>query len=117
MLRAMTRRTPFLRCLAIAWASLQLMLPGVTAIADGFASSQGASAAVSHVESGSTASCPEIHGVDCAVCRYLSNTASTIPAAPAWRECAVGQAAPVGVDREQADAARSRAQSRAPPVV
>lgn len=113
----MTGRTPVLRCLAIAWASLQLMLPGVTAIADGIASSQGASAVVSHVESASTASCPEIHGVDCAVCRYLSNAASTVPSVPGWRECAVERAAPIGVDRAQADAARSRAQSRAPPAV
>ena len=113
----MTRRTPFLRYLTIVWASLQLVLPGVTAIADGIASAQGATAAVSHVESTSTAGCPEIHGVDCAVCRYLSNTAPTVPAAPAWRDCGVERAGPIGVDRARANAARSRAQSRAPPAV
>jgi len=58
------------------WATLQLASHGVSAIADGKFASENASQGVAHVESTTTASCPVVHSPDCAVCRFLSGSAS-----------------------------------------
>jgi hypothetical protein len=71
----MTRRTPLLRFLALLWAGIQLATPAFGSLADArFAAAAGDP--VAHVESTTLATCPVIHPPDCAVCRYLSGTAS-----------------------------------------
>ena len=77
MVSGMSRRRTT-RCLALVWAIVQLLSPGVSAIADGRLAQDNATAPV-HVEATGTATCPEVHSPDCGVCRYLS-TGGEIPA-------------------------------------
>lgn len=117
MLRPMTKRTPAVRCLAILWATLQLASPGAIAIADGRASEQGASAAFSHIESSTTSSCPEIHGVDCALCRYVSNAAAAVPSPSRWYVLSVELPRPGLVRVALVAASRALPHGRAPPTI
>ncbi|MEX2152744.1 MAG: hypothetical protein WD825_05345 [Gemmatimonadaceae bacterium] len=78
----MSRRTAFVRCLALFWAVLQVASPGFSAIADGRLATEAASGASTHVESKTTASCPAVHPPDCGICRYLSGSASDPAPAP-----------------------------------
>jgi hypothetical protein len=117
MLRFMRKRTPAVRFVALLWAALQLASPGVSAIADGIAAGQSASASLSHVESTTTSSCPEIHAVDCAVCRYLSNAAAAVPGSSGWLELSVILPR-VALERaSRVAAARSFPRGRAPPTL
>jgi len=68
----MRRRTPFVRCLALFWAALQVASPGFSVIADGRLAIETVSGAGTHVESKTTASCAAVHPPDCGICRYLS---------------------------------------------
>jgi hypothetical protein len=113
----MTRRAPFVRFFAILSAALQLASPGAATIADAVASAKGGFAALSHVESTTTSSCPAVHGVDCGICRFLSNTAVADPATPAWFELALDLPCPE-VERSAPRAAKhSLPHGRAPPTL
>src|SRR5687768_10378370 len=79
MLHLVNRRAPFVRFLAVLWATLQLASPGLTAIADGNSASLSFADAASHVEATGSESCPLPHSPDCAVCRYLSSGAAASP--------------------------------------
>lgn len=72
MVQPMSRRGTWARGIALIWATLQLVSPGVSAIADGTLALESASAPLVHVEATGSASCPEVHSPDCGVCRYLS---------------------------------------------
>lgn len=118
MLPPMRRRTTFVRCLALVWATLQLASPGLSAIADGLLARASASGPSIHVEATSGASCPVVHSPDCAVCRYLSVSASSDTAAPAFGWAETSQC---GVVPDATTAARSAAfalpHGRGPPTV
>lgn len=60
------------RCLALVWAMLQLLSPGVSAIADGRLAQESANAPIVHVEATGSEGCAAVHSPDCGVCRYLS---------------------------------------------
>lgn len=77
----MSRRGTWARCIALIWATLQLLSPGVSAIADGALALESASAPLVHVEATGSASCPEVHSPDCGVCRVLS-TGGPLAASP-----------------------------------
>ena len=117
MLPSVNRRTPFVRFLAILWATLQLASPAVSAIADGKAAFESASEATTHVEATSTERCPVVHSPDCGVCRYLSTSTSDQPAAPAWLASSSCAGIPGGSDRAAPAAAKTLPRGRAPPVI
>lgn len=117
MLPSVNRRTPFVRVLAILWATLQLASPAVSAIADGKAAFESASEATTHVEATSTERCPLVHAPDCGVCRYLSTPTSEQPAAPAWLATSSCARIPAGSDRAAPGAAMTLPRGRAPPAV
>ena len=54
-------------------AAIQLLSPGVAAIADGLLATESASQPLTHIEASTTAKCPVVHAPDCGVCRYLSS--------------------------------------------
>jgi hypothetical protein len=113
----MIRRRPFVRFLAVLWATLQLASPGAMAIADGVASGKGTTGAIAHIESGTTSTCPQIHGVDCAICRYLSNVAAVVPGTPDSFEFSVDLPCPALTRLGTAAPWRVLPRSRAPPAV
>jgi hypothetical protein len=80
MVLRMTRRGTWTRCIALVWATLQLLSPGVSAIADGRLALEAAGSPQVHVEATGSATCPEVHSPDCGVCRYLT-TGGVLPSA------------------------------------
>ena len=82
----MSSRLAFVRFLSLFVASLQLAMPGLSAIADGALARESAANPATHVEASTRASCPVVHSPDCAVCRYLSVSAfsSSGHATVAW---------------------------------
>jgi hypothetical protein len=80
----MTRRSPLVRFLTLAWASLQMAAPAITSIADGRLSLDNASAPRTHVEATTTEKCPVVESPDCGLCRFLSTSSSHDAAAPAF---------------------------------
>lgn len=113
----MIGRTTFVRFLTLCWTLLQLAAPGLSAIADGQLTLDNATRPATHVEATSSESCPVVHTPDCAVCRYLSTSATDGAAPPAIQWPGVS-----GCDfaRNAANTARSATlaipHSRAPPV-
>ena len=55
----------------LLWAVLQIALPVIASVADARASTMSATARA-HAEDTSRRSCVPVHGVDCALCQYLS---------------------------------------------
>lgn len=116
MVSAMTRRG-MTRCLALVWAMLQLLSPGVSAIADGSLARESATSPLVHVEATGSEGCPEVHSPDCGVCRYLS-TGGELSAMP---EPAIGgDGAVVPVEARLASGSSALTilpHGRAPPAV
>jgi hypothetical protein len=112
----MMRRSPLVRSAWLAFAALQLALPGAAALAD--ASLDIASAhARPHIESHSTAACARVHPSDCALCRFLTTAlvpgaAATVPTSGA----APCVALPIAL-RRPASAVVLLPRSRAPPTL
>ena len=79
----MSRRIPIIRFITLLLATLQVVSPGISAIADGQLARENASQPSTHVEAKTTAACPVVHHPDCGVCRYLS-TAATPAKTPAF---------------------------------
>lgn len=86
--------------MSLLWAALQLATPALSGLAD---ARLAAGDPIAHVESSSSSTCPAIHPPDCAVCRYLSDAASS-PGAPGAVEVNVG------------DSDRFRTANRAPGI-
>ena len=71
----MHARRGFSHVLVLIFAALQLVVPGVAALADGLASRTSVHA-TAHVESGTERDCVRVHETDCVFCQYLSASAS-----------------------------------------
>lgn len=105
------------RCLALAWAMLQLLSPGVSAIADGRLAQESANAPIVHVEATGSQGCPEVHSPDCGVCRYLS-TGGEQPSMSPLSPCETRVAGPVAARRASGSSALSALpHGRAPPAL
>lgn len=74
------RRSPLVRSAWLAFAALQLALPGAATLADASLDIAGAHARP-HIESHSTSACARVHPADCALCRFL--TSAVVRGAPA----------------------------------
>ena len=74
----MTRRHLVLRMLVMVGAAIQLLSPGVAAVADGLLARESANQPLTHIEATTTAKCPVVHAPDCGVCRYLSSGATPV---------------------------------------
>jgi hypothetical protein len=85
-----------LRFITLAWASLQLVAPGLTSIADGRLASENAAAPKTHIEATTGDSCPVVEPPDCGLCRYLSTSTAHDVAAPAFDWSAGGANGLVG---------------------
>ena len=57
-------------------AAVQLLSPGIAAVADGLLAAVNASRPLTHIEASTTAKCPVVHAPDCGVCRYLSSSST-----------------------------------------
>lgn len=114
----MTRRTPLVRFLTLAWASLQLGAPALSSIADGRLERNGASRPTTHVEATTGESCPVVHSPDCGVCRYLSISGASDSTAPSfdWRQSSSNALAGTAFD-EAGSIAIALPRGRAPPTV
>jgi hypothetical protein len=75
----MSGRAPFLRMLAMAFATLQLVSPALVVIADGASVRDAVAESVAHVESAGSKGCPQVHAPDCALCRYLCGASTLLP--------------------------------------
>ncbi|HEY0997819.1 MAG TPA: hypothetical protein VGD77_17650 [Gemmatimonadaceae bacterium] len=100
---------------AVAWAVLQFALPAGATYADARIE-RSSTPPASHVESGTTADCPQVHSADCGVCQLLSHQHATAPAASALPAAAtrIGVAAATPL-ADPGDALRFDAPARAPP--
>ena len=116
MLHLVNRRAPFLRFLAVGWATLQLASPGLIAIADGISASASFAEAASHVEATGSESCPVPHSPDCAVCRYLSSGAAPPPHAALLIVNSTDLREPRADSRLRWNAAVVLPDGRAPPI-
>jgi hypothetical protein len=81
------RRSPLTRSAWLAFAALQLALPGAATLADASLDIAGAHARP-HIESHSTSACARVHPADCALCRFLTaalvaGAAATVPTSDA----------------------------------
>lgn len=105
------------RCLALVWAMLQLLSPGVSAIADGSLAKQSANAPMVHVEATGTEGCPEVHSPDCGVCRYLS-TGGELPLVSPAALCETQDAGPAAERAtSRSTALTTLPHGRAPPAL
>jgi len=75
----MNGRAPFLRVLALALATLQVVSPALVVFADGSSMRNAVAESVSHVEGTSSDSCSQVHAPDCGLCRYLSGLTALLP--------------------------------------
>jgi hypothetical protein len=110
-----TRRSRFIRSVWLAFAALQLVLPGAAALADASLDIAGAHERA-HIESHSTAACARVHPADCALCRFLTTAlvagaATTIPTSDA-----APRSAPTIALSHPAGAVVLLPRSRAPPL-
>ncbi len=64
-------RSRVVRSSWLAFAALQLVLPGAAALADATLDIAGAHERA-HIESHSTTACARVHPADCALCRFLT---------------------------------------------
>jgi hypothetical protein len=78
----MQRRPWFVRLVTFLFATVQLVAPGATAIADGLAHRDGAGEPVVHIEATTRATCPQVHSPDCGLCRFLSSLAARPASSP-----------------------------------
>src|SRR5688572_13544714 len=78
----MSRRHPVLRMLVMFCAAVQLLSPGIAAVADGLLAAVNASRPLTHIEASTTAKCPVVHAPDCGVCRYLSSASHAARVSP-----------------------------------
>jgi hypothetical protein len=113
----MRRRSPAARAGWLLAAALQLLLPGIAAVADARLDAAGAHA-TAHIESHTAKSCTRIHSPDCALCHLLTAPALTGRAMLLRLEVAARQAPrPVDPAGTAHPLARPHPQPRAPPAL
>ena len=111
----MTRRSRFVRSVWLAFAALQLALPGAAALADATLDIAGAHERA-HIESHSTAACARVHPADCALCRFLTTALAAGTATSVPTSDAVPRSAPLVTLSHPACAVLLLPRSRAPPL-
>ena len=112
----MSTRRPQLRAFWLAFAALQLLLPGAASIAD--ARLEAASIQerpTSHIEEHGGPNCARVHPADCAFCRVLSSSAPAPTAAAAAPFAVLCIAAPSDGTAHVARHVPHATRSRAPP--
>ena len=112
----MSRRHPVLRILVMVGAAIQLLSPGVAAIADGLLARESATQPLTHIEATTTAKCPVVHAPDCGVCRYLSSGATLARASELVAPQASTIAPACAGTRAPASVVATLPNGRAPPV-
>jgi hypothetical protein len=110
-----TRRSRFVRSVWLAFAALQLVLPGAAALADASLDIAGAHERA-HIESHSTTACARVHPADCALCRFLTTALAAGTATSVPTSDAAPRSTPVIAPRRQASAVVFLPRSRAPPL-
>jgi hypothetical protein len=110
-----TQRSRFVRSVWLAFAALQLALPGAAALADANLDSAGAQERA-HIESHSTTACARVHPADCALCRFLTTALAAGTAAAVPTSDAAPRSTPVIALRHPASALVVLPRSRAPPL-
>ena len=113
----MSGRAPFLRVLAMAFATLQLVSPALVVIADGVSIRDAVAESVAHVESTSSDACPQVHAPDCALCRYVSGSSTLLADASIVLPLAGRSATPADVSGRPRAASTLLPHGRAPPLV
>ena len=103
--------------LVMVGAAIQLLSPGVAAVADGLLATESASQPLTHIEASTTAKCPVVHAPDCGVCRYLSSASHQARAATPLP--VIGAALPIPRDAVCASTSvfTSLPDGRAPPAL
>ena len=112
----MSGRAPFLRVLALALATLQLVSPALVVIADGVSVRDAVAEGVAHVESAGAKGCPQVHAPDCALCRYLSGASTLLPDASIVPPSARRTTRPAEVVARPRTASTLLPHGRAPPL-
>ena len=113
----MNGRQPLLRMLVMVGAAIQLLSPGVAAIADGLLARSNASGPLTHIEATTTATCPVVHAPDCGVCRYLSAAGTPQRATPSLLLTTASAQPRCEESRQPVSAATLQPNGRAPPVL
>jgi hypothetical protein len=103
--------------LVMVGAAIQLLSPGVAAIADGLLATESASQPLTHVESTTTAKCAVVHAPDCGVCRYLSSGSTLSRAVQPVPLLQVTPVPPNAIACAPASIATSLPDGRAPPAI
>ena len=91
----MKRRSPLIRFVTLAWATLQLAAPALTSIADGQLAMDNSAAPRTHIEATTSDSCPVVHSPDCGLCRILSTSSNDDASAPTLNWTSGTASAPV----------------------
>lgn len=113
----MSRRHPVLRMLVMVGAAIQLLSPGVAAIADGLLARESAAQPLTHIEASTSAKCSVVHAPDCGVCRYLSSASSLPRLAPPLPVFEAALPLPRDVVCASASVVTSLPDGRAPPAL
>jgi len=108
-------RSRVVRSAWLAFAALQLVLPGAAALADATLDIAGAHERA-HIESHSTAACARVHPADCALCRFLTTALAAGTAAIVPTSDAAPRSTPVVTLNHSARAVVLLPRSRAPPL-
>ena len=111
----MIRRSRFVRSVWLAFAALQLALPGAAALADATLDIAGAHERA-HIESHSTAACARVHPADCALCRFLTATLAAGTAATVPTSDGAPRSTPLVTLRRPASVVVLLPRARAPPL-
>lgn len=113
----MSAASPGVRVLLQLFAVLQLVLPGAASIADARLDAASVRARPSaHIEEHGSPSCGRYHPADCAFCRVLSVTASTVRRDSGVQAACAATTPSVRVAIRLGRASESATQSRAPPA-
>jgi hypothetical protein len=111
-----TRRSRFVRSVWLAFAALQLVLPGAATLADASLDIAGAHARP-HIESHSTSTCARVHPSDCALCRFLTTALVAGAAASVPTSDAAPRSTPLVTLSHPASAVVLLPRSRGPPTL
>ncbi len=99
----------------LAFAALQLALPGAAALADATLDMAGAHERA-HIESHSTTACARVHPADCALCRFLTSALAAGTATSVPTSDAAPRSTPLVTLSHPARAVVLLPRSRAPPL-
>ena len=111
----MKPRSCFVRSAWLAFAALQLALPGAAALADATLDIAGAHERA-HVESHSTAACARVHPADCALCRFLTTALAAGTAAAVPTSDAAPRSTPIVALRHPTSVVVLLPRARGPPL-